>query len=59
MDPQPPIDDAPAPPPDPYVVAGVEQHGDALVVAVVGQIDALTAPRVVGAFPSRADALSG
>jgi len=50
MDPQPPIADGPANPSDPLVVAGVEQHGEALVVAIVGEIDALTAPQVVGAL---------
>jgi anti-sigma B factor antagonist len=50
MDPQPPTADGPAFPPDPQVVAGVEPHGDALVVEIVGEIDALTAPQLVGAL---------
>lgn len=50
MDPKPPTADGPASPVDLPVVAGVEQHGDALVVEIVGEIDAMTAPQVVGAL---------
>jgi anti-sigma B factor antagonist len=44
MSSQPPTDG-----PDRGVVAGVEQHGQAQVVVVVGDVDALTAPQVVKA----------
>jgi anti-sigma B factor antagonist len=50
MDPQQPAADGPAPLPEPQVVAGVEQHGDAVVVEIVGEIDALTAPQLAGAL---------
>src|SRR6201986_1673450 len=50
MDPSQPAADGPAPPPGPPVVAGVEQRGDAVVVEIVGEIDALTAPQLVGAL---------
>jgi anti-sigma B factor antagonist len=31
------------------IVAGIERHGDALVLVVVGEVDALTAPQLVDA----------
>jgi hypothetical protein len=63
MDPRPSTSGRHTSMPGPAIVADIQQHNDALVLVVTGEVDVLTAPQLgladeLAVFASRKDALT-